>query len=137
MLRLNQPFPPRSLSRPRQSRDLNEEIKHERELREQWQADHERFHTLDKEALVLARSEIDRRLDDMNKFRDQIERERGEFMRRDMYDEQHAAMRNETDVRLKTLEQSKSNLEGRLWAMGAGITTIAVGLNLLLHYLGK
>ena len=116
---------------------MNEEIKHERELREQWQDAHERFHTLDKQALELARREVDRRLEEMNKFRDQIERERGEFMRRDMYDEQHGAMRSETDTRLKTLEQSKSNLEGRLWAMGAGITTIAVGLNLLLHYLGK
>lgn len=71
----------------------------------------------------------------MNQFRDQIERERGEFMRRDMYDEQHSVMRNEMDARLKLLETSKSNLEGRMWAMGAGITTLAVGLNLLLHYL--
>lgn len=92
---------------------------------------------LEKEALDIARKEIDRRLDEMNKFRDQIERERGEFLRRDIYDEQHRALEISHDARLKSLENNKSNIEGRMWAMGAGITGIAVGLNLLLHYLGK
>jgi hypothetical protein len=110
---------------------------HERELREQWQDAHHRFHIVDKEALVLARREIDRRLDEMNQFREQIAHERGEFMRRDMYDEQHNALRSEMDARLKLLETNRSNMEGRMWAMGAGISVIAVGLNLLLHYLGK
>jgi hypothetical protein len=116
---------------------VSEEWQHERELREQWEDAHERFHTVDKEALALARREIDRRLDDMNKFREQIDRERGEFLRRDMYDEQHSAMRSETDSRLKLLETNRSNLEGRMWAMGAVITAIAVGLNLVFRYLGK
>ena len=112
-------------------------ISHEQELREQWQNAHERFHTVDKEALVLARKEIDRRLDEMNQFREQIAAERGEFLRREMYDEQHSAMRSEMDARLKILETSKSNLEGRMWAMGAAISAIAIGMNLLFHYLGK
>jgi hypothetical protein len=110
------------------------DCKHEKELREQWQNTHERHHALEKEAVVLAREEVDRRLLEMNQFRDQIERERGEFLRRDMYDEQYAAMRHETEARLKSLEESKSNLEGRMWAMGAGISAIAVGLNLILYY---
>jgi hypothetical protein len=113
----------------------SDEVQHERELREQWQKSHETTHELEREALLLARRDIDRRLAEMNQFRDQIERERGEFLRRDMYDEQNSAQRSETDTRLKLLESSKSNLEGRMWAMGAGITSLAVGLNLLLHYL--
>ena len=115
--------------------DPADEIRHERELREQWQVTHERFHELEKEAIELARKDVDRRLGDMNQFRDQIERERGEFLRRDMYDEQHNAMRNDMDIRQKSLETTKSNLEGRMWAIGAVITALAVGLNLLLHYL--
>jgi hypothetical protein len=110
------------------------DIQHEKELRQQWQDAHERFHTLDKEALALARKEIDRRLNEMNQFRDQIERERGEFVRRDMYDEQHTALRVEMDARLKLLESVRSNLEGRLWAIGAVIATLATAINLLLHY---
>jgi hypothetical protein len=114
---------------------MSDEVQHERELREQWQDAHKLFHEVEKEAIVLARKDIDRRLAEMNQFRDQIERERGEFVRREMYDEQHNSLRNDVDSRLKVLESSKSNLEGRMWAMGAGITTLAVGLNLLLHYL--
>jgi len=114
---------------------MADSIQHERELREQWQNSHDRLHALDKEALVLARAEIERRLDDMNRFRDQIEVERGEFLRRDIYDEQHEAIKTDFDLRLKQLETSKSNLEGKMWAMGAGISAIAVGLNLLLHYI--
>ena len=113
----------------------SDNVTHERELREQWQKSHEATHELEKEALLLARRDIDRRLGEMNQFRDQIERERGDFLRRDMYDEQHGVLRSEFDTRLKALETSKSNLEGRMWAMGAGITGLAVGLNLLLHYL--
>ena len=114
-----------------------DDIQHERELREQWQQNHENQHRLEREALLLARKDIDRRLEEMNQFRAQIAQERGEFLRRDMYDEQNAAARNETDVRLKHLENNRSNLEGRMWAMGAGITGIAVGLNLILHFFGK
>jgi hypothetical protein len=114
--------------------DPADAIQHERELREQWQESHEHFHALDKEALVLARKDIDRRLDEMNQFRDQIERERGEFLRRDMYDEQHNVLRNDVDTRLKTLESSKSNLEGRMFAIGAAITFILAVVQIFLYY---
>jgi uncharacterized protein YydD (DUF2326 family) len=128
------------------NKNERDDVRHERELREQWQKSHESFHILDKEALVLARKEIDRRLNDMNQFRAQIEKERGDFLQRDMYDQQYGTLRgevdarfnvlrNETDARLKLLENTKSNLEGRIWAIGGVITALAVGLNLMLHYL--
>jgi hypothetical protein len=114
---------------------MSDSVEHERELREAWQAAHVTLHALEKDAVMLARKEVDRRLVEMNQFRDQIERERGEFMRRDMYDSKHSELRTEMDSRLKTLEMNKSNLEGRMWAMGAGITALAVGINLLMHFL--
>ncbi len=123
---------------------LQKEITHERELREQWQEAHERFHTLDKEALILARREIDRRLEEMNQFRAQIVQERGMFVSREFYDEQHRrlngaieAAKEAVDVRLKMLETSKSNLEGRMWMMGAAISAVVVLVNLAMRYLGK
>ncbi len=116
---------------------VTDPTEHERELREQWQLSHLTLHAKEQEALLLARRDIDRRLEEMNQFRDQIARERGEFIRRDVHDQQYDTMRDAVDTRLKILEQSKSNLEGRMWAMGAVITGIAVALNLLMHYLGK
>lgn len=109
---------------------------HERELREQWQGSHADLHKLSEEALIIARKDIERRLDDMNKFREQIAQERGEFLRRDFYDEQHTSLRDSMDTRLKLLEQSKSNLEGRMWMMGAGISAVVVVVNLIMKYAG-
>jgi len=116
---------------------MDRDTVHERELREQWQAAHERIHEMEQEAVMLARKDVDRRLEEMNQFREQIGRERGEFMRRDVYDQQHNTLREALDVRLKVLETSKSNLEGRLWMVGAGVSAVVVGINLFLHYFAK
>lgn len=120
---------------------------HERELREQWQDAHEDRHRAELEALKVARGEVDRRLDDMNDLRRQIEAERGKYLLRDLYDKEHDAMRDtfharldtvreSADLRLKSLESTKSNLEGRLWAIGAMIGFVVIVINLALHYWG-
>src|SRR6266481_7568574 len=99
---------------------------HERELRELWQKAHEKVHT-------LGAQDLERRLEAMNKLREQVMEERGQFVPRLVYDEQHAGLRDAVDIRLKLLEQGKSNLEGRLWMMGAGISGIVILLNLALR----
>ena len=71
----------------------------------------------------------------MNKLREQVMEERGQFVPRLLYDEQHAALRDSMDVRLKLLENTKSNLEGRMWMIGALIGAAVVALQLALHYL--
>ena len=116
-------------------------------MHEQWQTMHEKLHQAEAKALSVAREgdakaldiaskEIDRRLEGMNELRAQISTERGRYVLRESYDEQHSALRDAIDARLKILENNRSNLEGRMWAMGAGLTAFVIILNLALHYWG-
>ena len=116
---------------------MAEDVQHERELREQWQVSHERVHVLEQDAIGLARAAIEAKLEGMNELRAQINTERGQYVTRAIYDAQMDVLRNSTDSRLKLLEQSKSNIEGRMWMMGAGISGAVLELNLVLHYFGK
>ncbi len=114
---------------------------------------HERLdvlrHTSEKEARDLAAVDINRRLGEMNKFREQIAAERGLFVLRDLHDASEknvlvkldklevdfngelTKLRTITDDRLKALEIMRSNLEGKIWMMGAIITALLGGLQLL------
>ena len=116
---------------------MERSVHQERELRELWQSTHLEVHAAERKALEIAREEVNRRLDEMNELREQITRERGEFMRRDMFDREHSTLRDGNDIRLKALENTKSNMEGRLWAIGAAISALVVGLELILRYAGK
>ena len=109
----------------------------ESNLRKSWIRGHELIHKAESHALEIAKNDINRRLDEMNELRKQITSERGEFLRREIYDREHASLREAMDLRIKALENTKANLEGRLWAIGAGISILVVGLELLLRYLGK
>src|SRR5882724_9894509 len=108
---------------------LRSEVEHERELRELWEDAHEKVH-------ALGTQDLERRLEAMNKLREQVMEERGQFVPRLVYDEQLAALRDAVDIRLKLLEQGKSNLEGRFWMMGAVISGLVVVVNLALRYFG-
>lgn len=116
---------------------LDDGIEHERELRESWQVGHNLLHEAEDKALDIASKEIDRRLEGMNQIREQINNERGMYVTREVYDEQHNALRDMMDTRLKVLETMKSNMEGRLWAMGAGVSAVVVAINVVIYYLGK
>jgi hypothetical protein len=74
--------------------------------------------TLDK-----ADIEMNRRLESMNQFRDQISRERANYIDRDHWENRNRVV----DNALRSLEEFQSNLKGRAWAVGIGITfTVAV-----------
>ncbi len=106
-------------------------------------------HTSEKEARDLAATDINRRLGEMNQFREQIAKERGMFVLRDLHDVleknllakmdklevdmngELSKLRTGTDDRLKALEIMRSNLEGKIWMMGAIITALLGGLQLL------
>ncbi len=113
---------------------MTDDFNHERELREQWQKAHQHVHEMEQAAITEAKRIIDVRLGDMNELRDQIDSERGRYVTRELYDEQHAVLRDQFDIRLKLLETAKSNMDGRLWMMGAGISAGVVFLNLVLYY---
>ncbi len=106
----------------------------ERELREQWQRLHELVHQSESKALETAKGSIDQRLDEMNALRLQITQERGEFISRDLYDREHTSLREQFDVRVKALENSNANMQGRIWMMGAVISLIVSLLTVALHF---
>lgn len=122
-------------------------VKQERELREAWIRAHEEKHAMEYRAIILARVALDKRLEEMNELRKQIDHERGKYLPRDLYDKEHDAFRDsiytkfdslrETlSSRVSLLENSKSNLEGRMWAIGAMISLIVIVVNLALHFWG-
>ena len=97
-----------------------DEIAHERELRQSWELAHEKIHALEDVARDIASTEINRRLDEMNQLRHQIEQERGTYISRPVYDSENKA----TDARLKILENANSNLAGRMWVFIAVLALI-------------
>ncbi len=108
---------------------------HERELREQSERSHFMFHDAEAKARAIELRGLELRLDSMNSLRQQINCERGRFVIREFYDEQHSSLREDMDTRLKLLETSKSNMEGRIWMMGAAISGIVIVLNVVLHFM--
>jgi DNA repair exonuclease SbcCD ATPase subunit len=103
---------------------MNEEVRHERELREEWERAHEHVHELEHEAINKAEDAVNLRLEGMNELRAQINTERGKYVTRETFD----AVNSSTDGRLKTLENNKSNLEGRFWAIGAAFVILNVAI---------
>lgn len=93
-----------------------------------WEA-HQREHESDNRAIVLAREDVNRRLEGMNELRNQITDERGDYMTRKEYDAKHDTLIE----RVSALERSRSNLEGKLWALGAVVVVIQLALAALPH----
>lgn len=86
----------------------------------------------------VAKTEVDRRLDEMNELRRQIEKERGRYLEVDRYDERHEDIQNlvnSLDRRLSTIEggsQIKATTIGwGIAAMGVALTVIVVVVNVL------
>lgn len=75
-------------------------------------------------ALNLARRELDRRLEGMNEFREQLRAQANTFMTIKEYDIAH----KELERRIRALEENKSNLEGRMWIIPSIIVLIQLGL---------
>jgi len=94
---------------------------------------HHREHEALQRSLDLARDQMRDKLMEMNQFRAQIDQERGRYITRENYDLRH----DELSKRVNAFEQYRANLEGRLWMLGAGLTTAGVLINVAFHYWGK
>jgi hypothetical protein len=102
------------------------EVRHERELREQWERMHMAVHGQEQLARDKAEAAVNNRLDGMNELRAQINSERGSYATRDYVDTVEGA----TDKRLKNLEQGKSYVIG--W-----VAAIVLLGNLVVYFLGR
>jgi hypothetical protein len=119
--------------RPKDHHDADEcwgSIQHERELREQWQSAHIEVHRVQDTALSLAHTQMLEWKHEVNQVRQQIDKERGEFVLRKVYEEQHNSLRDTFDVRMKAVEKQQIQI-------GAVVAVLVVGLQLFLHFLGK
>jgi hypothetical protein len=70
------------------------------------------------EALRLARDEIDRRLEGMNELRDQIARERGDYLSRQEYASEYKALITEL-----------ASIQKFMWMIAGGLAIVEVGLH--------
>jgi hypothetical protein len=105
---------------------MAESIQHERELREQWQDSHADVHVAEREALRLASDDISRRLAEMNQFRGQLERERGEYVPRIEHDLLAG--------RIKELEIARGEQTGKSAAYASIAGFIGIVAAIIGHY---
>ncbi len=93
---------------------------------QRWKA-HRVEHDQQQVALDRARDEVNRRLAEMNDLRRQITDERADFLTRAEYEAKHEALIE----RIGSMERSRANLEGRMWAIGAVFVMIQVIIRFL------
>jgi len=73
---------------------------------------------------------LDYRLEEMNNFRAQINQERTEYVRREMYDREHAAL----DERVKVLEIVRGEQTGRTAAYASVVAFVVIVAQVVLHF---
>jgi|SRR5580658_44984 hypothetical protein len=73
---------------------------------------------------------LDYRLEEMNNFRTQINQERGEYLRREMYDRDHVALAD----RVKNLEIERGEQVGKTAAYASMVGFVVVVAQVVLHF---
>lgn len=89
-------------------------------------------------ATDLAREQMDKRLEGMNEFRQQLNDQTAKFITRDEVQAKQDAYIptiNEVQRRLSLIENSLANIQGRMWAIGVGFTILTVVINIALHFI--
>lgn len=109
---------------------MEQDAQYVRELREQWQVAHENVHVLEKEARTLAVEDINRRLEDMNQFRAQLNKERGDYLLRHDYEREHSALAD----RVKELEIARGEQSGKAAAYASLAGLVGIGAGIVLHF---
>ena len=83
------------------------------------------------DAKIQKASEVlDYRLEEMNNFRAQINQERGDYLRRDMYDRENAALSD----RVKSLEIMHGEQSGRAAAYASMVALVVIVAQVVLHF---
>jgi len=85
------------------------------------------------EARIQKANEVlDYRLAEMNKFREQINQERAEYLRREIYEREHSALAE----RVKNLEIVRGEQAGRTAAYASVAAFVVIIVQVLLHLWG-
>jgi hypothetical protein len=96
-----------------------------------------RFEAIDKAASLAALS-LDKRLESMNEFRQQLNHQAATFITRSESDERIKTINTVHDsleMRVQALERMSANVEGRMWALGAGLTVLTIIVSIGLHFI--
>ncbi len=80
--------------------------------------------------LQKADKDLERRLEEMNNFRAQINTERVDYLRRDMYDRENAALSD----RVKSLEIVRGEQSGKAAAYASMVGIVMVFVQVALHF---
>ena len=73
---------------------------------------------------------LDYRLEEMNNFRTQLNQERAEYLRREMYDREHSALAE----RVKVLEIVRGEQSGRTTAYASMVALALIVVQVVLHF---
>lgn len=121
------------------------------------QAIEQRFRAVDK-ATELASAALDDKLHVMNEWRTDFDRQRANFPTRielsSMLETLHVAIGNSEEriqamevgklnisahdtleVRIQALEKANANFDGRMWAIGVGLTIVSIMVGVALHFI--
>lgn len=89
-------------------------------------------------ATALATAALEKRLESMNEFRDQLRDQAAKFITRTEIEDKVAASQPvlaTVNGRLGGLENARANLEGRMWAIGVFVTIISVAVSIAVNFL--
>jgi hypothetical protein len=97
--------------------------------------DHEKVHQLEQLALTVALQKADKRDDEHNAVRKQLEAERGIYVRMDYYDREHKDLAGQiAEIRLQFIE-FQSGTKGRQGPIGDLVKWAAALLALIIMFL--
>jgi hypothetical protein len=80
--------------------------------------------------VAKATKDLERRLEEMNQFRAQINQERQEYLPREMYEREH----NNLGERVKNLEIDRGQQSGKTAAYASMVGFVVIGIQVLLHF---
>lgn len=89
-------------------------------------------------ATDLASNAVDKRLEGMNEFREQLNKQAALFVTRSELEDKLKAesiLNRALEARISLLENTISNLQGRFWAIGVGFTIFSTIIGIALHFL--
>jgi len=93
---------------------------------------HNEIHEHQQVAIDTAKSDVDRRLHDMNNIRAQLMTQSNTFVSR----ETSEVWRSAYDTRVRALENRNANLDGKLWAGGALVIIVVTLISGAFRFIG-
>jgi polyhydroxyalkanoate synthesis regulator phasin len=86
----------------------------------------DRFASVERSTDIAANT-VDKRLENMNEFRSQLNEQASHFITRTEHDV--------LEARIQAIERSVANIQGRFWAFTIGLTVMAIIVSTIIHFI--